>query len=82
MSKIYIQQAVLKQSEIYIDYIKEMMLSELKKKIDELKWEDIVSIEDRVNCNVYDLNKDYIYIGTESNIEMLNDRVELLYDVL
>lgn len=59
MSKIYIQQAVLKQSEIYIDYIKEMMLSELKKKIDELKWEDIVSVEDRVNCNVYTIEVEF-----------------------
>ena len=59
MSKIYIQQAVLKQSEIYIDYIKEMMLTELKKKIDELKWEDIVSIEDRVNCNVYTIEVEF-----------------------
>lgn len=59
MSKIYIQQAVLKQSEIYIDYIKEMMLSELKKKIDELKWDDIVSVEDRVNCNVYTIEVEF-----------------------
>ena len=59
MSKIYIQQAVLKQSEIYIDYVKEMMLTELKKKIDELKWEDIVSIEDRVNCNVYTIEVEF-----------------------
>ena len=59
MSKIYIQQAVLKQSEIYIDYIKEMMLSELKKKIDELKWDDIVSVEDRVNCNVYTIKVEF-----------------------
>jgi uncharacterized protein YpbB len=59
MSKIYIQQAVLKQSEIYIDYIKEMMLTELKKKIDELKWEDIVSVEDRVNCNVYTIEVEF-----------------------
>lgn len=59
MSKIYIQQAVLKQSEIYIDYVKEMMLSELKKKIDELKWEDIVSVEDRVNCNVYTIEVEF-----------------------
>ena len=59
MSKIYIQQAVLKQSEIYIDYVKEMMLSELKKKIDELKWDDIVSVEDRVNCNVYTIEVEF-----------------------
>lgn len=59
MSKIYIQQAVLKQSEIYIDYIKEMMLTELKKKIDELKWDDIVSVEDRVNCNVYTIEVEF-----------------------
>lgn len=59
MSKIYIQQAVLKQSEIYIDYIKEMMLTELKKKIDELKWEDIVSVEDRANCNVYTIEVEF-----------------------
>lgn len=59
MSKIYIQQAVLKQSEIYINYIKEMMLSELKRKIDELKWEDIVSVEDRVNCNVYTIEVEF-----------------------
>lgn len=59
MSKIYIQQAVLKQSEIYIDYIKEMMLSELKRKIDELKWDDIVSVEDRVNCNVYTIEVEF-----------------------
>lgn len=59
MSKIYIQQAVLKQSEIYIDYVKEMMLTELKKKIDELKWEDIVSVEDRVNCNVYTIEVEF-----------------------
>lgn len=59
MSKIYIQQAVLKQSEIYIDYVKEMMLTELKKKIDELKWDDIVSVEDRVNCNVYTIEVEF-----------------------
>lgn len=59
MGKIYIQQAVLKQSEIYIDYIKEMMLTELKKKIDELKWDDIVSVEDRVNCNVYTIEVEF-----------------------
>lgn len=59
MNKIYIQQAVLKQSEIHIDYIKEIMLTELKKKIDELKWEDIVSVEDRVNCNVYTIEVEF-----------------------
>ena len=50
-NRIVIQEAVLKANSGYMEHIKEEMKAELLKKIDALKFEDIISVEERANCN-------------------------------
>ena len=50
-NRIVIQEAVLKANSEYMDEIKARMKAELLKKIDALKFEDIISVEERENCN-------------------------------
>lgn len=59
MKRIYIQEAVLKGNEVVLPYIKEKMIEELKRKIDELNWEDIISIERREKCNVFTIDVEF-----------------------
>lgn len=59
MKRIYIQEAVLKGNEILLPHIKEKMLDELKRRIDELDIEDIISIERRQNCNVFTIDVEF-----------------------
>lgn len=57
--RIYIQEAVLKTNEDHLPYIKENMKKELMAKIDALNIDEIVSIEDRANCNVYSIEVEF-----------------------
>ena len=50
-NRIVIQEAVLKAKSSFMENIKEEMKAELLKKIDALKLEDMVSVEERENCN-------------------------------
>lgn len=50
-NRVVIQEAVLKANSGYIENIKEEMKAELLKKIDALKLEDMISVEERENCN-------------------------------
>ena len=50
-NKVVIQEAVLKANSSFMENIKEEMKAELLKKIDALKLEDIISVEERANCN-------------------------------
>lgn len=50
-NRIVIQEAVLKTNSDYMGIIKENMRTELLKKIDALKLEDMITIEERENCN-------------------------------
>jgi hypothetical protein len=59
MKRIYIQEAVLKGNEVVLPYIKEKMIEELKRRIDELNWEDIISIERRAKCNVFTIDVEF-----------------------
>ena len=49
-NRVVIQEAVLKANSGYMENIKEEMKAELLKKIDALKLEDMISVEDRANC--------------------------------
>ena len=49
-NRIVIQEAVLKANSGFMENIKEEMKAELLKKIDALKLEDIISVEERENC--------------------------------
>ena len=50
-NRIVVQEAVLKTNSEYMDEIKARMKAELLKKIDALKLEDMISVEERENCN-------------------------------
>ena len=50
-NRIVIQEAVLKANSEYMDEIKARMKAELLKKIDALKLEDMISVEERENCD-------------------------------
>ena len=50
-NRVVIQEAVLKANSGYMENIKEEMKAELLKKIDALKLEDIMSVEERENCS-------------------------------
>ena len=50
-NRVVIQEAVLKANSEYMDEIKARMKAELLKKIDALKLEDVISVEERENCN-------------------------------
>ena len=50
-NRVVIQEAVLKANSGYMENIKEEMKAELLKKIDALKLEDIISVEERENYN-------------------------------
>lgn len=50
-NRIVIQEAVLKTDSDYMENIKEKMRTELLNRIDTLKLEDIITIEERENCN-------------------------------
>lgn len=49
-NRIVVQEAVLKANNGYIENVKEEMKAELLKKIDTLKLEDMISVEERENC--------------------------------
>lgn len=51
MNRVVIQEAVLKANSSYMENIKEEMKAELLKKIDALKLEDMISVEERENCS-------------------------------
>lgn len=50
-NRVVIQEAVLKANSGYMENIKEEMKAELLKKIDALNLDDIITIEERENCN-------------------------------
>ena len=50
-NRVVIQEAVLKANSEYMETVKEEMKAELLKKIDALKLEDMLSVEERENCN-------------------------------
>ena len=50
-NRVVIQEAVLKANSEYMEERKERMKAELLKKIDALKLEDMISVEERENCN-------------------------------
>ena len=50
-NRVVVQEAVLKANSDYMENIKEEMKAELLKKIDALKLEDIISVEERENCS-------------------------------
>ena len=50
-NRIVIQEAVLKANSGYMEERKERMKAELLKKIDALKFEDMISVEERENCD-------------------------------
>ena len=50
-NRVVVQEAVLKANSGYMEERKERMKAELLKKIDALKLEDIISVEERENCN-------------------------------
>lgn len=50
-NRVVIQEAVLKAYSDYMENIKEEMRTELLKKIDALNLDDIITIEERENCN-------------------------------
>lgn len=50
-NRVVIQEAVLKANSSYMETIKEEMKAELLKKIDALKLEDMISVEERENCS-------------------------------
>ena len=50
-NRVVIQEAVLKANSEYMDEIKARMKAELLKKIDALKLEDMISGEERENCD-------------------------------
>ena len=50
-NRVVVQEAVLKANSGYMDEIKARMKAELLKKIDALKLEDIISVEERENCS-------------------------------
>lgn len=50
-NRVVIQEAVLKANSGYMEERKERMKAELLKKIDALNLDDIITIEERENCN-------------------------------
>ena len=50
-NRVVIQEAVLKANSGYMEETKERMKAELLKKIDALKLEDMISVEERENCS-------------------------------
>ena len=50
-NRVVIQEAVLKTNSEYMEERKERMKAELLKKIDALKLEDMISVEERENCD-------------------------------
>ena len=50
-NRVVVQEAVLKSNSDYLEETKERMKAELLKKIDALKLEDIISVEERENCD-------------------------------
>ena len=50
-NRVVVQEVVLKANSGYIENIKEEMKAELLKKIDALKLDDIISVEERENCD-------------------------------
>ena len=50
-NRVVVQEAVLKTNSEYMEERKEMMKAELLKKIDALKLEDMISVEERENCS-------------------------------
>lgn len=50
-NRVVIQESVLKANSGYMEERKERMKAELLKKIDALKLEDMISVEERENCN-------------------------------
>ena len=50
-NRIVIQEAVLKANSGYMENIKEEMKGELLKKIDAVELEDMISVEERENCD-------------------------------
>ena len=50
-NRVVIQEAVLKANCGCMENIKEEMKAELLKKIDALKFEDMISVEERENCD-------------------------------
>lgn len=50
-NRVVIQEAVLKSNSDYMEERKERMKAELLKKIDALKFEDMISVEERENCD-------------------------------
>ena len=50
-NRVVIQGAVLKANSEYMEETKERMKAELLKKIDALKLEDMISVEERENCS-------------------------------
>ena len=50
-NRVVIQEAVLKADCGQMENIKEEMKAELLKKIDALKLEDMISVEERANCD-------------------------------
>ena len=50
-NRVVIQEAVLKANSGQMENIKKEMKAELLKKIDALKFEDMISVEERENCS-------------------------------
>ena len=50
-NRVVIQEAVLKSNSDYLEETKERMKAELLKKIDALKLEDMISVEERESCD-------------------------------
>lgn len=55
-NRVVIQEAVLRANSSYMENIKEEMKAELLKKIDALKFEDMISVEERENCNFFKID--------------------------
>ena len=55
-NRVVIQEAVLKANSGYMEERKERMKAELLKKIDALKLEDMISVEERENCNFFKID--------------------------
>ena len=55
-NRVVIQEAVLKANSGCMETIKEEMKAELLKKIDALKLEDMISVEERENCSFFKID--------------------------
>lgn len=55
-NRVVIQEAVLKANSGQMENIKEEMKAELLKKIDALKLEDMISVEERENCYFFKID--------------------------